>query len=311
MKHGVKIFSLLSVAVLAVSCQKAPQLASAPGALTADAKSGFVIRAGLGIYDISDGAAKWLDTLLLGEKLSLQGGTQKATVGADQFDFLRVKRASGAAGWALADYIVSNCVLSVTKTDEVIVYKQPMDAGATGTSLSSAMVVARLNESVTAPFARITWYDPASRTLSRGVYAHDEDLSTKPDDVQSAVLLMLASGATTPEQKKALLQSAAKSYPSSLFIARIEDAATALAAPPVARATEKFFGTMVCTDNGVNVRDAPDEKSGSVVATLTKGQKVEVEEQTTDSYTIGTDTAPWYRIKEPAGWVFGAWLGPE
>jgi hypothetical protein len=205
-------------------------------------------------------------------------------------------------------------VLSVVKVDDTMVYKEPSDAAAAGSSLSSGTIVARHDEPVTAPFVKITWCDPGTGTLSRGMYIHDGDVSTKPDDVQSAVILLRSAGEKNPEQKKALLQSAAKSYPGSLFITRIEDAIaaiTAITAPPETRATEKFFATMTCTDNAVNVRDAPGEKAGAVVATLTKGQTVAVEEQTTESYTIGTDTAPWYRIREPAGWVFGAWLGPE
>ena len=313
MNRSLKILSLLSFAALAFSCQKGPLAVAAPGALIADAKSGCVIRAGLGIYDISAGESTWRDSLLLGEKLSLLGETTKAPLAGDnsQYNFVRVKRESGAVGWALADYVVSRCVLSVVKADDVIVYKEAQDSSATGTSLSSGAIVARHTESVTAPFVRITWYDSTSNTLSRGLYVRDQDISTRPDDVQGAVILLLANGEKDPAQRKALLQSAAKSYPGSLFIARIEDAIAAISAPPVARATEKFFATMVCADNGVNVRDAPDEKTGAVVATLTRGQTVEVEEQTTESFTIGSATAPWYRIKEPAGWVFSAWLGPE
>ncbi len=311
MSRVVKIFSLLALVALAVSCQKAPPVSTAPGALTADAKSAFVIRADLGIYDINAGAAKWLDGLLLGEKLQLVGGTQKATLASGQYDFIHVKRDSGVTGWALADYVVSNCVLSVVKTDGVIIYSAPKDAAATGKSLSSATVVARISESVAAPFAKITWYDPAARVLSQNQYVHEDDLSSKPDDAQGTVLLQLASNAKSPDQKKALLQSAQRSYPSFLFITRVEDALTAVAAPAVTRETIPFVATMVATDNNVNVRSAPDETSGAVVATLTKGQTVQVEEQTTESFTIGADTSPWYRIKEPAGWVFGVWLAPE
>ncbi len=313
MNRAMKIFSLLSLIALAMSCQKTPPVTFAPGALMADGNSGFVIRPGLGLYDISAGESTWHDGVLLGEKLSFLGETTKAPIGSDsrQYEFVHVKRDSGAVGWVLADYVVSRCVLSVAKIDDVLIYKEPKDAAATGRSLASATIVARSTESVTAPFARITWCDPATGALSQSQYVHDEDLSTKPDDVQVAVLLQLASAAKSPDQKKALLQSASRSYPSSLFIARVEDALAAIAAPAVTHETMKFVAPMVATDNGVNVRNAPDETAGAVVATLTKGQTVEVEEQTTESFTIGTDTAPWYHIKEPAGWVFGAWLTPE
>jgi hypothetical protein len=35
---------------------------------------------------------------------------------------------------------------------------------------------------------------------------------------------------------------------------------------------------------------------------------VDVLEKTTDSFAIEGNNAPWFRIKEPAGWVFGASL---
>jgi hypothetical protein len=51
-------------------------------------------------------------------------------------------------------------VLSVVKVDDTMVYKEPSDAASTGSSLSSATIVARHEEPVTAPFVRITWCDP-------------------------------------------------------------------------------------------------------------------------------------------------------
>ena len=47
MNRAMKIFSLLSLIALAMSCQKTPPVTFAPGALMADGNSGFVIRPGL------------------------------------------------------------------------------------------------------------------------------------------------------------------------------------------------------------------------------------------------------------------------
>ena len=72
--------------------------------------------------------------------------------------------------------------------------------------------------------------------------------------------------------------------------------------------TESFTGTFQANDDKVNVRSLPDETMGKVVAVLKKDQVVEATDMTMGSFTIGTLNAPWYKIKSPAGWVFGSYL---
>jgi hypothetical protein len=308
-------FALMCVAagLVFVSCQKTAT-APAPGAaaLVADARTGLVIRAGEGLWDIQDGAAKWSSALLLGEKLSLTGKTGKAApAGGQERDYVEVKRESGASGWARQDYVISKCALCVVSGDDAIVYSEPKNTAATAVNVPKLTIVAVHADGGVSPYVRITWFDPASLVLSRSVYVREDALSRKPDDVQSIILLQIAQASKNPKQQQALLESARKDYPGSVFITQIEDALAAVSVPEAAKATEKFFATLVSVDDKVNVRSAPDETGGSVVTQLAKGQKVEVEEQTKESFTIDGQTAQWYRIKDPAGWVFGAWLAPE
>jgi hypothetical protein len=65
---------------------------------------------------------------------------------------------------------------------------------------------------------------------------------------------------------------------------------------------------MITGTDSVSVFDAPDEKTGKLLASLPKGRTVEILEKTTESFAIGETNAPWFRIREPAGWVFGASL---
>ena len=69
--------SILLLSLLAVSCQKAPAPVAPPNAILADASSGLVIRSGQGLYDITDGTAKWSAALLLWEKVGLTGQSAK------------------------------------------------------------------------------------------------------------------------------------------------------------------------------------------------------------------------------------------
>jgi uncharacterized protein YgiM (DUF1202 family) len=314
MKRSWMLLVLAGLVLIAVSCQKTTTTATTtPAALTADAKAGFVIRAGEGIWDIQDGVAKWADSLLLGEKLALTGQTNKAApAGGQQRDYVEVKRDSGKTGWARTDYVISNCTLGVVGNEEAVLYTEPKNTAATGTSIPKLTIIAIHAEGATAPYVKVTWFNPTSLVLSKGVYIRGDVVSQKPDDVQSIILLQLAQASTNPKQQQALLASAQKDYPGSAFITQIEDALAGLApVATMAPATEKFFATLVSTDDKVNVRDTPDETAGTVVTQLTKGQKVEVEEQTKDSFTVNGQSAPWYKIKDPAGWVFGALLAPE
>ena len=48
-----------------------------------------------------------------------------------------------------------------------------------------------------------------------------------------------------------------------------------------------------------------------MVGKLAKGRSVVAVERTKQSYALGALNAPWYRIKEPEGWVFGVFLAPK
>jgi hypothetical protein len=80
--------------------------------------------------------------------------------------------------------------------------------------------------------------------------------------------------------------------------------------PMNAAVTAGASGKFSVIADKVNVRAAPDEKNGEVVAQVNSSDRVEILEKTLDSYTIKDQAAPWYRIKDPSGWVFGAFLKP-
>jgi hypothetical protein len=126
--------------------------------------------------------------------------------------------------------------------------------------------------------------------------------------VESAILLELAGDAANSKQRQAFLSSALKDYPTSSFASRIR-AELAGSRPAAAEsAVVSMTATFVTNQEKVNVLSAPDDASASVVATLAKGQSVDAVEKTAESSRIGSLSAPWYRIKDPPGWVFGTFL---
>ena len=93
-----------------------------------------------------------------------------------------------------------------------------------------------------------------------------------------------------------------------------EPEATAPEAKPVnaaslpPRASEEYRRGGVISKDKVRVRDYPYEEGTTIVSTLNTGAEVEILERTLSIYTIGENSAPWYRIASPEGWVFGAFV---
>jgi hypothetical protein len=318
MKRFLVLFLALSALLLPSSCEKkisdiVKQTAEATGlagaaetGLVSDDKSGFVILAALPLWDIVEGQTKWKETLQIGEKLSLLGTSLKATQSGKERDFLQVRRDSGKEGWARTDYVIPKSMLAVITAEEVILYAQPKNTSPTGKALPRMTILAIHRDTAAEAFLRISAVD-AEQILQKEVFIRNEGLSTSADDVQTAVLFQLAAQSKNAKQKEALLRSAVTDHPGSAFLAQVEEALAALTASST-RATERFFATLVASSDKVNVRSEPNESTGAVVGQLAAGQEVEAEEKTVESYTIGEQNASWYRIREPAGWVYGAFL---
>jgi len=62
------------------------------------------------------------------------------------------------------------------------------------------------------------------------------------------------------------------------------------------------------TEDHVNVRDFPDTKTGKVITQLNRGDVAKVVGVTLFMYPFGSLSDYWYKIEDPAGWVYGAYL---
>ncbi|MGD0724112.1 MAG: SH3 domain-containing protein [Spirochaetia bacterium] len=307
--------ALVPAALLALlpllCCQPKPAL-TVPPSVVADAKSAFVIMADLPLFSMEQGALTPRGTLPIGEKLAILGQATRAFQAGKERDFVPVRRDSGSEGWVRADLVISKAILAVVTTDTAAIYEAPHNTAATTSTIPRLSIVAIASETGGMTFIKVTGFDAAAKILLRNVYLRNEGVSSNPDDVQSAILLQLAAASKNLTQQRAFLTSAIKDHPGSLFIPELNAALAALTAPrpapPTQRATEPAQGLMVTSADGVSVYDAPDEKTGKLLGTLPKGQSVDVLEKTTDSFAIEGNNAPWFRIKEPAGWVFGASL---
>lgn len=300
--------------LLLFSCQQsAPR--EVPQSVVADARSAFTVVADLPLWTLSQGLLTFKENIPIGEKLALLGQAAKIVQSGRERELVLVRRASANEGWVRADSVVSRSILAVVTTDDAVIYTVPHNTAATTASIPRMTVLAIHAETGGMTFLRVTAFDPEAKIFLKGVYVRNEGVSSKPADVQAAILLQLAAASKNPKQQQAFLKTAIKDYPDSIFMPELTAAlAGPSAAPPPAaqkpRPTEPVSATMTTTAEGVKVYDTPDEKTGKVLATLPRGQKVEVQEKTADDAAAADPGSAWYRIREPRGWVNGGSLAP-
>jgi hypothetical protein len=323
-----KIFVLVmaTIVLLSFSCNKgkAPSSADPSHAESGDQETvtsgniGYALRVSTSFYTLETDTGeesdktKWTAGIPLGDRVTV-GKTRRLTFAGDGkvYDFVEVRRDDGKDGYSFATQIASDCSLAVVVDEKANLYKTAKTSDVTGEIIARKTVVAVLSGTESGGFVEIKGYDPiAERT--RQSFVRLNSLSRKSSDIQSSILLQLAEplGSTGSDKirRDALLEAAMLDYPDSAFSADIQ----ALAIPRAAVTIETesaVNGFMTVIDNNVNVRDLPDSVAGRVLGQVANGIVVTVSEQTTETATVGGQTARWYHITEPLdGWIFGSFL---
>ena len=295
---------------LLLSCeQHAPR--DVPQSVVADARSAFSVVADLPLWSLSQGQLTFKESIPIGEKLALLGQSAKVLQSGRERDFQQVRRMSASEGWVRADSVVSRSILAVVTADDAVIYAVPHNTAATTASIPRMTILAIHSETGGMTFIRVTGFDPVAKLMLKDVFLRNEGVSSRPADVQGAILLQLAAASKSPKQQQAFLRTAIKDYSDSIFMPELTAAlATPAAAqmPAKARPTVPASGTMLTVVDAAKVYDAPDEKTGKVLATLARGQKVDIQEKTADD--SADPGSAWYRISDPPGWVNGATLAP-
>ena len=222
---------IVASALLILSCQKKPAVEPLQAAV-ADTHSGFSISNDLPFWDFSGNAPAQKGAIQIGEKLSLLGQTRRAVLAGRERELVHVRRDTGVEGWARSDMVISSSILAVVTSDGAVIYSVPRNTAATTASIPRMTVLVIHSDSAGMPFIRVSGYDPVAQDFFRGIYLRNEGVSARPDDVQSAILLLLAAASKSPRQREAFLDSALKDYPGSLFFSRVQEALDALHAPP-------------------------------------------------------------------------------
>lgn len=272
----------------------------------------FVLVNGLPLYQEQGGALKWKEGLTLGDKVQLKSGVQKKKVEGKERDYVKVKAPSGNEGFVRSQFVAAKAGLAVVKADKTSVYSEPRDVKITARTIGGMTLLAVLQDGSGPAFAKVVGYDAAQDAYyTDPVYVATEDLSSAEADVNSVILFAAAKAAKSKDVKDSLFKVIQKRYSSSIFFAKIQAALASSSPATQSKPTEPAGASFVVNDDHVNVRSQPDEVNGQVVAQLDRGKVVEVVEQTSQSYTVGGSTDRWFRIAEPAGWIFGAFLDPS
>jgi hypothetical protein len=229
MRHASALVALLLL-LTALSCEQrhAPPV---PEAVVADARSAFVIVADLPLYALSNGTPTQKETITIGEKVALLGQSEKVLQSGKERELVHVRRASGSDGWVRSDFIVSRSILAVT-ADDTVIYSMPNNTTATTALVPRLTVVAIHSDTGGMSFIRVTGFDATAKILLKDIYLRNEGVSSKPEDVQPAILLKLAAASRNQKQRAAFLSSAIKDFPGSLFMADLQAALDELSAPP-------------------------------------------------------------------------------
>jgi hypothetical protein len=271
------------------------------------ANEAFVIMNNLPLWTEKGGTLEFKENLIIGDRVVLLNKAAKFKQDGKERDYVKVRSSTGNEGWVRAPYVVAKAMIAIVAAEKATIYSAPRDVSMTTKYISHMTLVAVLQDGSTPEFAKVVAYD-ASRDLyyTDPVFVSKTDLTFAEVDVNAFILFTTAKTSKDKGLRANFLKTIEAKYAASVFMAEIRATLAPETAPQ--KATMAVSGVYTVNDNNVNLRATPDEINGQVVTQLSKGAQVEVLEVTVQSYTIGGLTGQWYRIKEPAGWVFGPFL---
>ncbi len=260
-------------------------------------------------------------SLTIAEPLTSDGTIVTAS---DNKEYILIKNSEGEETYIRSIYFLPDGILAVISSNDAILYSKPNNLNPTKNNLGIMMIVIASAKEEDG-FYEILADDNRIKDkeiVRTGVYVKTEDISIKEADVQSALLFYVAGINNDRNVKKELLNTAVNDYSSSIFYQEICDTLDALDPPEVTEPADGFeppedqvedysnmnlFGEII--DKNVNVREFPGLSSAILPVTLNQGSRVKIDLVTKAKYKIeGYEDNNWFKIEEPAGWVFGEFI---
>ena len=258
-------------------------------------------------------------TLPLGEPITRIGDAFPGVTPFGDRTLVKIRNSVGDEAYALERYVVAGARLAIVVDDQAVLYTRPNLVSPTDDIIPRGSMIALHPDGAEGDFANVTTYDHATGTPYFDLYIKADDISEEEIDVQSGLLLFVAQETSAEVAKRELLENAESLGQSAfvddvrreLAVLRGEDPSAALPQDLVDLAIEEFGFDGVINANATTVYRYPQKRPEYVETTLDAEALVTVTERTVEAFEVDGETSNWFRITQPAGWVFGAYIDPE
>jgi len=281
-------------------------------------KSAVILFQGCALYTEKDGMMAYATTSNIAETVEWLADIKKALRSSDKAErsFAKIKNADGEF-WVQDVFVAAKAIPGVIIAADTVLYKKADVASPSGVIIPINTVVAVHDAQAPNGFTKISAYMPDNKKMPvvTELFVKKDTLVTNSSDIRGLQLWLVAREQKDLVIKKELLKSAmdtgsrfATEIQAELSLLDGTAAAVVPAGSDATRSTEAFTQGFTVNDDNINVRSIPHEVNGTIVGTLSAGTTVDSSERTTETYTVAGFTKRWYRISQPDGWVFGAFL---
>ena len=272
--------------------------------------SGVILFNGAAVYEEKNGGMVYKTTANIGNVVKWKNSVKNAVRKSDgqEREFAQIEMDKETL-WIQTAFVAPQAIPGIIIGDETVLYKKADAASPSGKTIAKNTLIAVHPDTKEGPFIAISAYvDGDKSPLITKQFVKSENIVTEANDVRGLQLYTIAMISKDAVVRKELLKSALETNSRFSDIIQAEFDKLTSGAGEAEPATVEATGTLTVNDDNVNVRDRPNETAGVVVAKLSKGATVTVTAKTSEMFTVGGTAAVWYKISEPAGWVFGSFL---
>lgn len=322
MRKYLKTAVLFAVlCVVFVSCSKQPaqdgrEMLSGGEVLSEFSDTEWAVPAGnakgvvlyqAGVFEIeNENRLKWIRSASAGDTVEWKDENRRLVYRNEENGYCRVY--AGGDYWIWEGFIRGPAEPGVIIGPETILYSRPEPTGVitSGNNMIPQNTVVAVHPEQSSGFLKISAYyvnaGRAYRVDQR--YVKTENVSTDVNDVKGIALYQLAMITEDVRSKREFLNNAlsfSDRYYDLVQRALIE---TEYADKIETIAAQDF----IVAEDRLNVYDRPDGDSGEWVDTVDYGATVTALTRTKERSSLYGASGYWYKITQPEGWVFGAYL---
>lgn len=332
MKKIILYLILCSGIALFMSCEKkeavdpALETGQAKEAKTESVQKGICPIQGLSTYKLKEGSenefVKNNRYLEYGETVTMFEDEVEGSTGDLKMRFLKILDKNEDEMWVNQRYIIPGGQVGVIVQDDVLLYDEAKLTKYTSSMLPKGQLVGVYPEK-DGQFTKLSGWNDSLYGFAQ-MFVKSDTVSTNEDDITAVILMDRAMNEKNDIVKEQVLNTALELNSPAfgneirLLLREMEDASDGDAASSgktteevterPERETEAFIMDGTIISDNVRVRDYPYENGTEVLTTLQTNQDIVIIEKTVSVYTIDGDTAPWFKINDPEGWVFGAFV---